>query len=118
MTRWLAPHYWIKDDGSPFPLVKLFESENYDSDSKTFTGTINWSDSPIDGDVRWEYKIIFGEDFLQIIGGWVKSYDIEGTRTTTRFSKNSDDSQTLSYSIYEADLAAIMQTGEKIEENY
>ena len=55
-----APKDWKTDDGQKFPLTKPFVDPSFDD--HTFKGKILWSDSPVNGNVRWEYKMVFSED--------------------------------------------------------
>ena len=73
-----APTSWKLDDGAPPPAVKRFDSPSWDAASRTFTGVIDWSANPFQGDVRWEYTIVFSEDFREISGGEVRAFDAAG----------------------------------------
>eukprot|EP00747_Dinoflagellata_sp_TGD_P210304 gnl/TRDRNA2_/TRDRNA2_83595_c0_seq1.p1 gnl/TRDRNA2_/TRDRNA2_83595_c0~~gnl/TRDRNA2_/TRDRNA2_83595_c0_seq1.p1 ORF type:complete len:397 (-),score=57.65 gnl/TRDRNA2_/TRDRNA2_83595_c0_seq1:49-1218(-) len=69
-----APPDWRLDDGSEVPAKKLFSDARYDADSRTFRGVIHW-DPSFGGDSRWEYEIVFAEDFSGVIGGGVRCGD-------------------------------------------
>jgi len=73
-----AEYDWVQDDGTPFPERKHFTDCSYDEDARTFKGAIEWN-PPTDGETRWEYEIVFSEDFTCIIGGHNVSKDVEGT---------------------------------------
>ena len=68
-----APPQWTLDDGQPPPQQKPFVNPRYDEATRTFTGTIDWSDNNFHGDARWEYEMVFSEDFARITGGQVRS---------------------------------------------
>jgi len=36
-------------------------------------GAIDWSESNFNGDARWEYEMVFSEDYARITGGQVQS---------------------------------------------
>lgn len=81
-----APDAWRMDDGSPPPARKPFESPAYDAESRTFRGNITWSPAPFNGDSRWEYEMVFSEDFNSILGGRVRAFDAGGrSRGSHRF---------------------------------
>ena len=53
--------------------MKPFVNPRYDMTTRTFTGTIDWSDNYFDGDARWEYEMVFyhgrpGADIRHIQG--------------------------------------------------
>ena len=49
-----APPGWRLDDGSSPPAKKPFLNPKYDPATRTFTGTIEWSEATINGgDARW-----------------------------------------------------------------
>ena len=73
-----APPYWRLDDGTPPPEKKSFEETSYDPDTRTFKAVVNWSPVAFHKDSRWEYRIVFSEDFLTTEGGEVTAYQSEG----------------------------------------
>eukprot|EP00928_Gymnodinium_smaydae_P057281 TRINITY_DN40548_c0_g1_i1.p1 TRINITY_DN40548_c0_g1~~TRINITY_DN40548_c0_g1_i1.p1 ORF type:complete len:357 (+),score=46.09 TRINITY_DN40548_c0_g1_i1:71-1141(+) len=72
-----APAEWVLADGNPPPAKKPFSEITYDADARVFRGVIEW-DPPFDGASRWEYEMIFAEDFGSIIDGQMLSYDTNG----------------------------------------
>lgn len=80
-----APDGWRLDDGSRPPDKKPFDNPMYDAATRTFTGSIDWSDAPFNGAARWEYEMIFAEDFVLISGGQLNCFDIEGNHTSTKY---------------------------------
>lgn len=73
-----APEFWKLDDGSPPPKQKPFEDPKYDAATRTFTGTITWSDSPFNGDTRWDYTMVFSDDFSVICSGALRAFSASG----------------------------------------
>ena len=49
--------------------------------SRTFRGTIDWSPHTLGGDARWEYTMIFSDDFNLIAGGQLQGYAPDGQPT-------------------------------------
>ena len=76
-----APPEWKLDDGSAPPQRKSFEDACYDATARTFTGTIRWSQSTFGGDARWEYKMVFSDDFLTICSGVLRAFGSDGAPT-------------------------------------
>lgn len=83
-----APPEWTLSDGSRPPSQKLFEHASYDVDSRTFRGTINWGQNPFDGDVRWEYTMVFSDDFAIICGGEIHAYNVDNEESVSSFPKD------------------------------
>lgn len=75
-----APPIWRLDDGSSPPEKKPFEETSYDPHIRIFKGVINWTPVSFHGDSKWVYEIKFSEDFMEIEGGEVTAYDIEGNK--------------------------------------
>ena len=73
-----APARWTLDDGSPPPKQKQFVDPHYDEATRTFTGTIHWSDSPFNGDSRWDYTMVFSDDFSLICSGSLRTFSVSG----------------------------------------
>ena len=63
------------------PSEKYFDNQKNDENTRTFPGTINWSNSTFHGDAKWNYTMIFSADFKKIESGTVACYDIEGNLT-------------------------------------
>lgn len=63
-----APPSWLQDDGMPMAGhgKKPFASPAYDAESRTFTGTVEWSPTTVHGDARWQYTMIFSADFSTV----------------------------------------------------
>jgi hypothetical protein len=103
-----APQEWNLDDGSRLPNKKVFVDPQYDSDTRTFMGTIEWGETaPFDGEARWEYKMVFSEDFKTIASGEVRGFEATTgcAKSTTVFGRN------LFYDLYieeESQLAHLM----------
>lgn len=82
-----APPDWTLDDGNAPPAQKAFIDPTYDSESRTFRGTIEWEVS-FGGDAKWEYEMVFADDFSSIIGGQIRSWGPTGReKATTRFGR-------------------------------
>ena len=64
-----APEEWKLDDGCSPPLKTNFVDTSIDPDTRTFKGTILSEDSPFAGATKWEYTMIFSEDYSIIEGG-------------------------------------------------
>jgi len=75
-----APSHWRLADGSTPPRRKPFESVSYDETTRSFRGTIDWGQNTFDGSMRWEYEMIFSENFDSIIGGAVQSFSSDGNK--------------------------------------
>ena len=73
-----APPFWRLDDGTSPPERKPFENASYDPATRTFKATVNWRPVTFHNDSRWEYRIVFSQDFMTISGGEVTSYQGEG----------------------------------------
>ncbi len=78
-----APAAWVLDDGTRPPTRKPFLNPRYDAATRTFRGTIDWSDNNFHGDARWEYEMVFADDFVTIAGGQMNGFDREGNATRT-----------------------------------
>ena len=76
-----APAHWLLDDGTAPPERAQFESTSYDEATRTFEGTIHWTQSPFAGDSRWCYTMVFSDDFSIICGGQLQSFDANGQQT-------------------------------------
>ena len=76
-----APSEWRLDDGSAPPQRKPFEGASYVAAARTFTGTIRWSQSTFGGDARWEYEMVFSDDFLVICSGALRAFGSDGAPT-------------------------------------
>ena len=42
------------------------------------SGTIDWSENNFHGDARWEYEMVFADDFVTIAGGQMSGFDSAG----------------------------------------
>ena len=69
-----APPFWRLDDGSSPPVRKPFENSSYDPLTRTFNAVVHWSPVTFHGDLKWNYRIVFSEDFMTISGGEVTAY--------------------------------------------
>ncbi len=69
-----APPSWLLDNGSPPPTRKAFTLPKFDQETRTFRATIDWSESSFGGSVRWDYTMVFAEDYSHIIGGSVQCF--------------------------------------------
>ena len=72
-----APDSWVLDDGSSPPRRKPFEQVSYEEDTRTFRGVVTWPQG-FDGAARWEYTIVFSQDFSFISSGKVQPYGQRG----------------------------------------
>ena len=66
------------DDGSSPPAKKHFEDWTYDAGTRTFTGDITWAPVCFGGYNRWEYIMVFDEDFTKIESGTCDLYKPSG----------------------------------------
>lgn len=73
-----APKEWRLDDGSAPPAKKFFSETEYHPETRTFIGVVEWEPAFF-GQVRWEYEMVFAEDFRSITDGCLraKSADTE-----------------------------------------
>ena len=78
-----APSSWKLDNGESPPAVKPFDSPLFDAASRTFTGVVDWSPTTFGGDARWEYTMVFSDDFGYVFGGEVRAFDASGEQTYT-----------------------------------
>jgi len=65
-----APHTWRLANRAKPPARKGFSTFSWDAATRTFRGTIEW-DPKFDGSSRWDYEIVFAEDFCAVVGGHV-----------------------------------------------
>ena len=83
-----CPDTWTLDDGSRPPARKPFADARYDPATRTFTGTITWEPA-FHGDGRWEYEMVFSENFESIESGEVRSFRVDGNAGAPhRFGRN------------------------------
>ena len=66
------------DDGSKPPANKYFEQCSYNEASRTFIGVIRWSEVTFGGSAKWEYRLVFSEDFQTIESGECRRFDAVG----------------------------------------
>lgn len=79
-----APENWILGNGRKARQMgkKKFSYVNFNPATRTFTGTVNWREEHgFNGDLRWEYEMIFQDDFSTICGGHIKSFNAYETDT-------------------------------------
>ena len=66
----------------PPPPKKLFVGTAFDPTTRTFTGTVDWSDpeQTTFGTLaeRWVYEMVFDENYTAITGGHVGLYNAAG----------------------------------------
>lgn len=77
-----APPDWLLDDGSMPPVKKAFASPAFDVGTRTFRGQILW-DPLFGGAARWDYEMVFAEDFTSIVGGQLHAYGSDGRQSET-----------------------------------
>ena len=98
-----APPSWRLDNGESPPAVKRFDSPSWDAATRTFTGVIDWSENTFHGDARWEYTIVFSEDFRHVSGGEVRAFDAAGEpKATHRYGHH------LHYKLYAEEMAQLL----------
>ena len=98
-----APSSWKLDNGESPPAVKPFDSPLWDAASRTFTGVVDWSPTTFGGDARWEYTIVFSEDFRHVSGGEVRAFDAAGEpKATHRYGHH------LHYKLYVEEMAQLL----------
>ena len=77
-----APLSWVLGNGTPPPPKKLFVGTAFDPTTRTFTGTVDWSDpeQTTFGTLaeRWVYEMVFDENYTAITGGHVGLYNAAG----------------------------------------
>jgi len=61
-------------------------------ESRTFRGTVQW-DPAFQGCSRWEYDIVFAEDFGCVVGGLFQTFGADGNRQATLGFGNPRNSQ-------------------------
>lgn len=66
-----CPSSWRLDDGSPLPAKKQFELMCYEAEARRFRAVVSWFPT-LDGAARWEYEIIFADDFSGVVGGHIQ----------------------------------------------
>jgi len=103
-----APASWRLADGSAPPAKKLFLQPSWVSEARTFRGTIEW-DPAFNGDSKWEYEIVFAQDFFGITGGRVVHYGSSRHITTFR-PPWADPGSGLSYLRWTPPPASIFQS--------
>lgn len=85
-----APSDWLLDDGSTLPKKKEFCNPSFDSSARTFRGSVEW-ETPFGGDSRWDYEIVFANDFSLIASGQINAFGSDGTpREVTSFINPAD----------------------------
>eukprot|EP00445_Apocalathium_hangoei_P016273 CAMPEP_0203893108 /NCGR_PEP_ID=MMETSP0359-20131031/36221_1 /ASSEMBLY_ACC=CAM_ASM_000338 /TAXON_ID=268821 /ORGANISM="Scrippsiella Hangoei, Strain SHTV-5" /LENGTH=336 /DNA_ID=CAMNT_0050815201 /DNA_START=99 /DNA_END=1110 /DNA_ORIENTATION=+ len=65
-----APANWRLDDRSRPPARKPFLEHSWDPATRTFRGRVEW-DPKFSGNSRWDYEMVFADDFSSIVGGSV-----------------------------------------------
>ena len=75
-----APETWVLDNGQRPPGKKEFENATYDDTARIFRGEIVWKEG-FRGDFKWEFEMVFSEDFMSIESGRNKKYDKDGCHT-------------------------------------
>jgi hypothetical protein len=80
-----APALWRLDDGSALPEKKPFTNTSYEAETRTFKGVVEW-DPPFAGETRWEYEMVFSDDFAAIVSGAVHTNALRGDAPTTFLS--------------------------------
>ena len=83
---------WNLDDGNPPPEKKFFANPQFFPEERQFTGLIEWVPITFGDCVRWEYKIVFNEDWKFIEDGTMDVYYLNGETETDYFG------ETLQYS--------------------
>ena len=73
-----APPYFVRDDGTPLPDHAPFVDVDFDG-VRTFHGAIDWSDgATVVGAARWEYEMVFDEDYSRIASGTIDAFGPDG----------------------------------------
>jgi len=71
-TRW-----GTLDNGSPLPPRVCFRNAEFIEDILTFHGFISWEDdfsTSLNGCTKWEFEMVFDEEFTKIKGGGVRNF--------------------------------------------
>ncbi|MDC2984626.1 hypothetical protein OAY83_00980, partial [Candidatus Marinimicrobia bacterium] len=76
---------YLVDNDQSFPERIDFSDVSYDSNSRVFLGTIDFTpfEITVNGASKWEYEIIFSDNFDSIVGGTISDLDAEGNVTLT-----------------------------------
>ena len=64
------------DDGSPFPLKKIFDQITWDPQTRNLIATQLWNPSTDKGCFKMEFDLIFSEDLKKVESGTRKWFDI------------------------------------------
>ena len=63
------------------PARKPFDVPVWEPATRTFTATVEWGENTFGGDARWEYTMVFSDDFAFIAGGACRKFDADGQST-------------------------------------
>jgi hypothetical protein len=77
------------DNGQPIPAKVYFHNISFPN-ATTFRGSILWEQdygTPWQGMIRWEYEMIFDEEFTCIVGGTVMSYSVHTPEVPRELSR-------------------------------
>ena len=89
---------YLLDNGQPGPEKKYFEQWSYNEITRTFNGNINWTPVTYQNFNKFEFVMIFDEDFTTISGGTYKQCKLDGTCTSFMFDVGVD----MTYSVHSA----------------
>ena len=77
------------DNGQPIPAKVYFHNISFPTPT-TFRGHILWQEdygTPWKGMIRWEYEMVFDEQFTCIVGGSVTSFEVHSPETPRELSR-------------------------------
>lgn len=77
-----CPPAWKLGDGSQPAARKPFTNTNYDAETRTFTGEIDWSPTTFGGDAQWQYTMVFDHGFNAIVQGHVVAIAPDGSSSS------------------------------------
>ena len=76
-----VPSSWKLANGEKPPARKPFDVPVWEAATRTFTATVEWGENTFGGDARWEYTMVFSDDFAFIAGGACRKFDADGQST-------------------------------------
>jgi len=83
-----ASDTWRLDSGERLPQRKYFKNASYDAETRTFTGYVDWSTTPIGNAIRWDFEMHFDLELSKIEDGFVQTVFADGTSEKKRFGRD------------------------------
>lgn len=85
---------WKLANGKEPPPRKTFLNPTWNQQTRTFSGTVDWTkdehghgSTNFEGDVKWEYTMVFNTAFTEITGGAVKMTTVTGRKISQPFTQ-------------------------------